>query len=85
MSTNFGIEDQGSRSGSASKSNEASIREDARLDPTIRDDASAQETSETPTVWMWVLTFVAGISGVSFFLPVRRHCASKYRQYSIAS
>ncbi|KAH8152618.1 uncharacterized protein LAJ45_03459 [Morchella importuna] len=66
MSTNFGIEDQGSRSGSASKSNEASIREDARLDPTIRDDASAQETSETPTVWMWVLTFVAGISGLLF-------------------
>ncbi|KAH0610636.1 uncharacterized protein H6S33_012163 [Morchella sextelata] len=66
MSTNFGIEDQGSRSGSASKSNEASIREDARSVPTIRDDASAQETSETPTVWMWVLTFVAGISGLLF-------------------
>lgn len=69
MSTNFGIEDQGSRSDSASKSNEASIREDARSVPTIRDDASAQETSETPTVWMWVLTFVAGISGVSFLSP----------------
>lgn len=66
MSTNFGIEDQGSRSDSASKSNEASIREDARSVPTIRDDASAQETSETPTVWMWVLTFVAGISGLLF-------------------
>ncbi|KAI5838798.1 general substrate transporter, partial [Morchella snyderi] len=24
------------------------------------------ETSETPTVWMWVLTFVAGISGLLF-------------------
>lgn len=49
---------------------QTSLREDApsvnRSSPSSQNDASP-ETSETPTVWMWVLTFVAGISGVSEF------------------
>lgn len=30
----------------------------------VTNSATASSASETPTLWMWVLTFVSGISGV---------------------
>lgn len=52
------------------KNHKTSVRENLasvdNLSPTSgsQDDISSGP-SETPTVWMWVLSFVAGISGVS--------------------
>lgn len=54
---------------SGKKSRETSVHENVfptnRFNPSppVQNDAYS-DSSETPTVWMWVLTFVAGISGV---------------------
>lgn len=54
---------------SDSKSRDVTVHEDmpsaGRFNPSsgVQNDGYS-DSSETPTVWMWVLTFVAGISGV---------------------
>lgn len=54
---------------SGNKPRETSVHENvlstntSNPSPAVQNDAYS-ESSETPTVWMWVLTFVAGISGV---------------------